>query len=48
MAMLRFSHWVVAVGQVPSGGNALTGSRSPLPAIISAGHLLDEVGRLVG
>jgi hypothetical protein len=48
MAMLRFSHWVVPVGQVPSTGNALTGSRSPLPAIMRRGHLLDEVRRLVG
>ena len=35
-AMLRFSHWLVAVGQVPSTGNALTGSRSPLFAIMTA------------
>ena len=45
-AMLRFSHCVVPVGQVPSTGKALTGSRSPLPAIITAGHPLDEVRRL--
>ena len=32
--MLRFSHWVVAVGQVPSTGKAETGRLSPLPAMI--------------
>ena len=31
-AMFRFSHWAVARGHVPSGGNALTGRRSPLPS----------------
>ena len=30
--MFRFSHWAVARGHVPSGGNALTGRRSPLPS----------------
>src|SRR5215472_11371857 len=35
-AMVRFSHFVVPVGQVPSTGKAETGSRSPLPAIITA------------
>ena len=35
-ARLRFSHFAVATGQVPSTGNALTGSRSPLPASITA------------
>ena len=35
-AMVRFSHFVVPSGQVPSTGKAETGSRSPLPAIISA------------
>ena len=34
--MLRFSHLAVATGQVPSTGNALTGSRSPFPASITA------------
>ncbi len=34
--MLRFSHCVVSVGQVPSTGNALTGSRSPLLASMMA------------
>ena len=33
-AMLRFSYFAVAVGKVPSTGIALTGSRSPLPAMI--------------
>ena len=32
-AMVRFSQRDVPVGQVPSTGNADTGSRSPLPAI---------------
>ena len=35
-ARLRFSHFAVPIGQVPSTGNALTGSRSPLPASITA------------
>ena len=35
-ARLRFSHLLVPTGQVPSTGNALTGSRSPLPASIIA------------
>ena len=35
-AIDRFSHWAVAVGHVPSTGKAETGSRSPLPAIITA------------
>ena len=35
-AMLRFSHCVVPVGNVPSTGRADTGSRSPLPSIIIA------------
>ena len=34
-AMERFSQRAVSVGKVPSIGIALTGSRSPLPAIIS-------------
>jgi len=34
--MRRFSHLVVPSGQVPSTGKADTGSRSPLPAIITA------------
>jgi len=35
-AIARFSHFDVPVGQVPSTGNALTGSRSPCPRIIAA------------
>src|SRR4029453_7884686 len=35
-ARFRFSHFAVPTGQVPSTGNALTGSRSPLPASITA------------
>ena len=35
-AMLRFSQRAVSVGNVPSTGNADTGSRSPWPAIIFA------------
>ena len=31
-AMLRFSHWVVPVGKVPSAGIRLTGRESPTPA----------------
>jgi hypothetical protein len=34
-AMPRFSQRLVAVGHVPSGGKALTGSRSPLPESIT-------------
>ena len=43
-AMLRFSHCAVAVGQVPSTGKALTGSRSPLLAIITAVTRLTKSG----
>ena len=32
-AIARFSYFVVPVGKVPSTGSALTGSRSPSPAI---------------
>ena len=35
-AMLRFSHFAVPVGKVPSTGSALTGRLSPKPAIILA------------
>jgi hypothetical protein len=35
-ARFRFSHFAVPTGQVPSTGKALTGSRSPLPASITA------------
>src|SRR3954471_21852400 len=47
-AMLRFSQRVVPVGNVPSTGNADTGSRSPLPAIISAVTFLTKSGALSG
>ena len=42
--MLRFSHFDVPVGQVPSAGNALTGRRSPWLAIMIAGDALHEIG----
>ena len=35
-AIERFSHRAVSVGNVPSTGSALTGRRSPSPAIIAA------------
>src|SRR5579859_4695584 len=35
-AMLRLSHFEVPVGNVPSGGRALTGKPSPCPEIIAA------------
>ena len=44
MAMLRFSHWVVPKGHVPSGGHADTGNRSPLFANITALTLLTRSG----
>ena len=47
-AMLRFSHFDVPVGHVPSTGNALTGSRSPWFASITRRHALDEVRRASG
>ena len=40
--MFRFSHLAVPVGKVPSGGSALTGSASPVPAMISPRTLADE------
>ncbi len=43
-AMLRFSYWAVPVGNVPSTGMALTGSRSPLPSIIMAVTRLTKSG----
>src|SRR3990172_1819309 len=53
-AMLRFSHCVVSSGHVPSTGNALTGSRSPLLASITAvtrwtksGACSDTIGGIV-
>ncbi|SVK54924.1 Uncharacterised protein [Acinetobacter baumannii] len=42
--MLRFSHWVVPTGQVPSGGKAETGSASPSPASIAAVTVLTKSG----
>ncbi len=46
--MLRFSYLVVPTGQAPSGGKAETGSRSPLPAIITAVTRLTKSGALSG
>ena len=46
--MLRFSHLVVPMGQVPSMGKALTGSRSPLPSIITAVTRWTNSGASVG
>src|SRR5512147_3348178 len=43
-AMFRFSHRLVPVGHVPSTGKALTGRRSPLPAIITAETRFTNVG----
>jgi hypothetical protein len=43
-AMFRFSHFAVASGHVPSGGNALTGRRSPLPASMTAETRLTKSG----
>src|SRR5471032_2617464 len=43
-AILRFSHCVVPVGQVPSGGKAETGSASPSPASIAAVTVLTKSG----
>ena len=43
-AMLRFSHCVVPIGQVPSGGSAETGSASPRPASIAAVTVLTKSG----
>ena len=47
-AMFRFSHRVVPAGQVPSAGRALTGSRSPSPAIIRAVTLRTNSGASAG
>ena len=46
-AIARFSYCAVPVGNVPSTGSALTGSRSPSPAISRAVTRCDEVGRVV-
>ncbi len=47
-AMLRFSHFAVPVGQVPSTGSALTGSMSPLLESIRAVTLLTKSGAISG
>src|SRR5512136_68188 len=47
-AMLRFSHCVVPIGHVPSGGNALTDRRSPAPSIMGAVTLLMKSGAWSG
>ena len=46
--MARFSYFVVPVGNVPSTGKALTGSRSPSPAISTAVTCLTKSGALSG
>ena len=46
--MLRRSHCVVPVGYVPSSGSALTGSRSPRPAMISAVTFCTKSGASAG
>ena len=43
-ATLRFSHWVVAVGHVPSSGMAETGRSLPFWAIILAETFLTNSG----
>ncbi len=47
-AIARFSYLVVPVGNVPSAGNALTGSMSPSPAIRTAVTFLMKSGALSG
>ena len=47
-AMVRFSQRAVPVGQVPSTGNAETGSRSPLPASMTAVTRLTKSGASSG
>ena len=47
-AMARFSYCVVPVGNVPSTGKALTGSRSPSPAIRTAVTFLTKSGASSG
>src|SRR5512143_1273667 len=47
-AIARFSHCAVALGQVPSTGNAETGSRSPLPSMITAWTRLTKSGAFSG
>ena len=47
-ATLRFSHWVVAVGHVPSSGMAETGSTLPFCAIIFAETFWMNAGASAG
>ncbi len=47
-AMLRFSHWAVPVGKVPSMGMALTGRSSPSPAMILAVTFWTNSGAAAG
>ena len=47
-AMLRLSHCVVAVGNVPSMGMALTGRSSPLPSMILAVNFCTNSGAAAG
>ncbi len=47
-ATLRFSHCVVAVGQVPSAGMAETGKSLPFCAIIFAVTSLTNAGASAG
>ena len=46
--MLRFSHWVVPVGKVPSTGKAETGMLSPLESMISPSTLRTNSGASFG
>ena len=53
-AIARFSQRAVPIGQVPSGGNALTGSRSPfhwsitaVPRLTKSGAASGTVGRIL-
>ena len=47
-ASARFSYWAVAVGNAPSGGIALTGRSSPLPAISCAVTVVTKSGTPAG
>src|SRR5512141_3151522 len=47
-AMARFSKRVVALGKVPSTGSALTGTRSPSPAISLAVTSRTKSGAVAG
>ena len=46
--MLRFSYWVVAVGQTPSAGMRLTGRLSPLSAMSTAVTFCTNSGASTG